>query len=179
MLYEERYMETWREICNKQKLQMESLRFTLDTNERIITFPNSIFAFWKYFRISDLKISLRELAELICPLDFIICKFNNKGYFLISKLTTKMKKDRSMTLSASMTQDGSTCAYISEKNIRHIYIHSADKSLLTPELESVVFNNAQFVRYLHWSARRNALMVAYKYKNGSFFHTLKWIALFL
>ena len=42
-----------------------------------------------------------------------------------------------------------------------------------------ISNKIMEIKTKIWTARRNAMLVAYKYKNGAYFHSLKWLALFL
>ena len=191
MIHENRYMKTLEKICcsycndfvpfdcmevfYKEK---NSLRFTFDKNEHIIKFPNAYFFRKLYcsnpnrYNINDFQVTIRELAEIICPVGYLICEFNdNSGIFYIQRASFRdqplLRETTNMCCSV----------YISGDN----YNVDVDRSYnyFPEEAEPVSFDKAQFVRYLHWSARRNAILVAYKYKNGKFFHAFKWIALFL
>ena len=204
MSYEKRYMETLQKICYEYdyhttssswidkeneiegesvqnthyctkniKKEIEMLRSTFNSNEQTYTIVDSSCSFyimkWVKINISDFQVTTRELAEIICPLGFAIC--NDYGTFYITKLK---KNDRIWLYFSVPKSHARSILYIFENNLPTL------SQRVEPwyEVESVAFSKTQFVGYLHWSARRNAMLVAYKYKKGAFFHTLKWIALF-
>jgi hypothetical protein len=41
------------------------------------------------------------------------------------------------------------------------------------------YTKGEFLKYIHWEIRKQALLLASRYKNGNFFHVLKFIAAFL
>ena len=195
MLYEKQYMETLEKIChgywntetssnineNKQTVKViESLRSTYNDNDTIITIPTLYFAFWNEYCLADIdiNITIRELAEILCPIDFIICSYtdyNNKVRYAMAQLSPKLPLSSIIWTTTSENNGYNVCTYISTKNVNlHAPIHRIPSTI-----ETVVFKRVRFVAYLHWYARRNAMLVAYKYKHGTFFHTLKWMALFL
>ena len=154
------------------------IRSTFDKNECIITIPNGYYSGGETtykVNLSQLQnITLREFAEIICPLGFVIFKRIDWefDFFHISKLSSKFKGLVYKTGISSRS-----LLYISENNINKIQILLYAN--LKQVFEPVDFNKAHFLGYLHWGLRRNAMLVAFKYKNGRFFHILKWIALFL
>ena len=189
--YPERYMETLNYICKRYNYlsmnidkEMETLRSCrVDKNDRIITFANAYFAYFGYCYpklktpfLLEIKNNIREVAKIMCPLDCIISKYKDNSVY-VQKI--KNFRPSQVYLLPTLDTDYNFFAYISEKNLKYVNIPERERYILTQEIESVPFTKEQFMAFIHWSARRNAMLVAYKYNNGTFFHTLKWIALFL
>ena len=106
---EERYMQSFEIICElftryifpdmetKTKV-IKTLRRTFDKNEQIITFSGTnIYMDGIDIYESQLKITPRELAEIFCPVGFIIATFH-AGYKKISIISDPSKDDDAESL---------------------------------------------------------------------------------
>ena len=150
------------------------LRSSFDKNDRILTiYANFLDGEAYYF---DSILSARDLAEIVCPLGYTICLENTHD----DKRVIITKNDSSVfTYFTNPLLYTESIVYMSEKIFRTKEMYPPLKGRITPYFQPALLSKTQFVGYLHWSARRNAMLIAYKYKKGAFFHTLKWIALFL
>ena len=117
-------------------------------------------------RVSNIKM----LVEIFCMLDFAVLFFREEIYVVKITRIFSFRPNHSIYSKQNIT------LHLSSKYREKINL----QELHNPKIETEQCTNTkQFVGYLHWLSRRNALLLAYKYKNGKYFHTLKWIVFFL
>ena len=174
---------------NKNEV-IQKLQATLNTNDQVLTFNNVTWI--DSIRNNTLRIvthvspkTARAVAEIFCPLDFLI--FTNGNGTYITKLCMQERNyiynvysSEGCGISKRGNRFNKNSVFVSEKNQKYLLFPSEIyPKYPVPIMEPTACTKQKFVFYFYWNLRRNVFLVALKYKNGAFFHILKWIALFL
>ena len=121
----------------------------------------------------------RQLAELICPMGYFVYFEKASEFIQVTQIVLKNIPNPKWSFNDFVIRNtyspGGSIFYYSS----NFHFPNVDLTGISWSKETVEYTNSHFCRDIIWQERKAVFLLAARFRNGSFFHILKWIALFL